>query len=119
MSEKRVIILTGSSRGIGRAAAELLAARGHAVVISSRKQESCDEVAGEIESRGGDALPVACHIGREEQLEALVERTVDHFGRLDGIVMNAASNPVYGSTEKVDREAFDVIMRNNVYSAMR
>lgn len=119
MNEKRVIIITGSSRGIGRAAAELLAERGHAVVISSRKQETCDRVAEEIVAAGGDALGVACHIGREEQLEALVERTVAHYGRLDGLVMNAASNPVYGPTDQVDRDAFDVIMRNNVYGAMR
>lgn len=119
MNEKRVIIITGSSRGIGRAAAELLAARGHAVVISSRKQETCDQVAEDLIAAGGDALAVACHIGREEQLEALIERTVAHYGRLDGLVMNAASNPVYGPTDQVDRDAFDVIMRNNVYSAMR
>lgn len=119
MNEKKVIIITGSSRGIGRAAAQLLADRGHAVVISSRNQESCEAVAEQIRGRGGDAFALACHIGREEQLETLVEKTVEHYGRLDALVMNAASNPVYGPSDQVDQEAFDVIMRNNVFSAMR
>lgn len=119
MSESKVAIITGSSRGIGRAAAGLLAERGWAVVISSRNQDSCEAVAQEIRDAGGDALAVACHIGREEQLEALVEKTVAHFGRLDAVVMNAASNPVYGPSDNVDLEAFDVIMHNNVYGSMR
>lgn len=119
MSEKRVVVITGSSRGIGRSAAELLAERGHSVVISSRNQESCEEVAEAIRQRGGDALAVACHIGHESELEALVEKTVAHFGRLDAVVMNAASNPVYGPSDNVDLKAFDVIMHNNVFSALR
>jgi NAD(P)-dependent dehydrogenase (short-subunit alcohol dehydrogenase family) len=114
-----VVIITGSSRGIGRSAAELLAGRGYAVVISSRNQDSCEAVAEEIRKQGGEAMARACHIGREEQLSALVEATIERYGRLDGVVLNAASNPVYGPSDQVDREAFDVIMRNNVFSAMR
>lgn len=119
MNESRVAIITGSSRGIGRAAAELLAGRGWSVVISSRNQDSCEAVAEAIRNGGGDALAVACHIGREEALSALVEKTVAHYGRLDAVVMNAASNPVYGPSDKVDLKAFDVIMHNNVYGSMR
>jgi len=119
MSESKVTIITGSSRGIGRAAAELLAQRGGSVVISSRNQDRCEAVATAIRDAGGEALAVACHIGREEQLEALVEKTVSHYGRLDAVVMNAASNPVYGPSDQLDLEAFDVIMHNNVYSSMR
>jgi len=119
MSEAKVAIITGSSRGIGRAAAELLAGRGWAVVISSRNQDSCEAVAQAIRDAGGEALAQACHIGREEQIEALVDKTMAHYGRLDAVVMNAASNPVYGPSDNVDLEAFDVIMRNNVYSSMR
>ena len=96
MSQSPVTIITGSSRGIGLSSAKLLAARGHAVVVSSRNQDSCEAVAEVIRSAGGQALAVACHIGHEDQLAALVETTVAHFGRLDGVVMNAASNPVYG-----------------------
>lgn len=119
MSEKTVTIITGSSRGIGKATAETLARRGHAVVVSSRNQASCEEVAEAIRAAGGQAEAIACHIGKEDQLEALISKTIERFGRLDSIVMNAASNPVYGPSDQVDRQAFDVIMHNNVFSAMR
>jgi len=119
MTDSPVTIITGSSRGIGLATAELLAERGHAVIVSSRSQARCEEVAGRIQANGGQALAVACHIGHEEQLAALVERSVERFGRLDNVIMNAASNPVYGSSDTVELEAFDVIMRNNVFGAMR
>jgi NAD(P)-dependent dehydrogenase (short-subunit alcohol dehydrogenase family) len=119
LSDSKVVIVTGSSRGIGRAAAELLAERGWRVVISSRNQDSCESVAEDIRQAGGEARAIACHIGREEQLEALIDKTVAEFGRLDAVVMNAASNPVYGPSDNVDLEAFDVIMHNNVYSALR
>ena len=119
MTDSKVAIITGSSRGIGRAAAELLAERGWAVVISSRNQDSCEAVAESIRAAGGEAIAMACHIGREEQLAALVDKTVDDYGRLDAVVMNAASNPVYGPSDNVDLEAFDVIMHNNVFGSMR
>ncbi len=117
--DDKVFIITGSSRGIGLAAARKLAGRGAAVVISSRKQEACDEAARAIEEEGGKAAAIACHIGKEDQLADLVEKTIARFGRIDGVVMNAASNPVYGPSEVVDQEAFSMIMRNNVFSAMR
>jgi NAD(P)-dependent dehydrogenase (short-subunit alcohol dehydrogenase family) len=119
MSDHPVTVITGSSRGIGRAAAELLAGRGHRLVISSRNQDSCETVAAGIRDAGGDAVAISCHVGKEEQLAELVERTVTHYGRLDNLVLNAASNPVYGPSDNVDRDAFDVIMHNNVYSALR
>ena len=118
MSEP-VVIITGSSRGIGRASAELLAQRGYRVVVSSRSADSCEPVAASIREEGGQAVAIPCHIGHQEQLEALVAGAVEHFGRLDAVVMNAASNPVYGSSDQVDQQAFDVIMRNNVYSSLR
>ncbi|HKL49623.1 MAG TPA: SDR family oxidoreductase [Wenzhouxiangellaceae bacterium] len=119
MANNPVTIITGSSRGIGRAAAELLAGRGHRVVISSRNQDSCEAVADEIREAGGDAAAIACHVGKDEQLEALIAGTVERFGRLDNLVLNAASNPVYGPSDNVDRKAFDVIMHNNVFGSMR
>ncbi len=118
MSEP-VVIITGSSRGIGRASAELLARRGYRVVVSSRSTDSCEPVAASIREQGGQAVAIPCHIGHQEQLESLVAGGVEHFGRVDAVVMNAASNPVYGSSDQVDQQAFDVIMRNNVFSSMR
>jgi NAD(P)-dependent dehydrogenase (short-subunit alcohol dehydrogenase family) len=119
MTDQPVTIITGSSRGIGRATAELLAGRGHRVVISSRNQDSCETVASGIRDAGGEAEAIACHVGKEDQLAALIEKTAEHFGRIDNLVLNAASNPVYGPSDNVDRDAFDVIMHNNVYSALR
>lgn len=112
----RVIIVTGSSRGIGLASARLLAAQGAAVVISSRRQEACDEAADALRAEGHRALPVACHIGKHADLQHLVDATMAEYGRIDGLVCNAASNPVYGPLAKLDLEAFDVIMHNNLYS---
>lgn len=114
-----VVIITGSSRGIGRAAAELMSRRGYRVVVSSRSRETAEPVAEAIRSNGGEAHAVACHIGHEDQLDGLIAETVEHFGRLDAVVMNAASNPVYGPSDQVDQKAFDLIMRNNVFSTMR
>ena len=114
-----VVVITGSSRGIGRASAELLAGRGYRVVVSSRNAESCEPVAEAIRSAGGEACAIPCHIGHQEQLEGLIEGAISAFGRLDAVVMNAASNPVYGPSDQVDQQAFDLIMRNNVFSAMR
>lgn len=114
-----VVIITGSSRGIGRASALLLAARGHRVVVSSRHQDACQAVVDEITAAGGQAVAIACHIGHEDQLKGLVNQTHQAFGRIDALVINAASNPVYGPSDQVDQAAFDVIMRNNVYASMR
>ncbi len=119
MSDQPVVIITGSSRGIGRATAELLASRGYRVVVSSRHQDSCQAVVDAIKDSGGEAVAVACHIGHESDLEQLVEKTLAHYGQLDSVVINAASNPVYGPSDQVDQAAFDLIMRNNVYASMR
>ncbi len=119
MTTEAVTIITGSSRGIGRTTAELLAQRGHRVVVSSRNQDSCEAVADDIRSAGGHAIAIACHVGHEDQLEALIEKTVAEWGQLNHLVLNAASNPVYGPSHQVDQEAFDVIMHNNVFSGMR
>ncbi|PKL95792.1 MAG: short-chain dehydrogenase [Gammaproteobacteria bacterium HGW-Gammaproteobacteria-8] len=119
MANSPVTIITGSSRGIGRATAELLAARGHRVVISSRNQDSCEAVASAIREAGGEAIALACHVGKEEDRAALIENTVAAFGRLDQLVLNAASNPVYGDSANVDQKAFDVIMHNNVLGSLR
>lgn len=114
--QDKVFIITGSSRGIGRATAEQLAQQGARVVISSRTQAACDEVAQTICNQGGQAIAIACHIGEQEQLINLVEKTVEHYGQINGLVCNAASNPVYGPMQKLELEAFNTIMHNNIWS---
>lgn len=115
----KVVIITGASKGIGAATAKKLAAEGYRVVVSSRSLENCQLLVDEIQQTGGEALALSCHIGDEEQLQVLVDKTISHWGQLDGLVCNAASNPVYGPAKVVDYKAFELIMRNNVYSAMK
>src|SRR6201988_4192105 len=92
----QVAVITGSSRGIGRASAELLAQLGARVVISSRKADACHEVAEGIKKAGGEAHVIACNISRHDEVKALIEGTTKHYGRLDILVCNAAVNPYYG-----------------------
>ena len=79
----RVALITGSSRGIGLAIAEAMAARGASVVISSRKAEVCDAAAKTITDAGGDALAVPCNVGHKDQLEALVAATLERWGKIE------------------------------------
>lgn len=114
----KVAIVTGSSRGIGKASAEALADAGAKVVISSRKQDACDEVAAEINARHGEgtALAVAASISDKEALRHLVEETRRVFGRVDVLVCNAASNPYYGPLEGIADDQFRKILDNNILS---
>src|SRR5258708_9574497 len=89
----KVAIVTGSSRGIGRSSAELLAKLGTKVVISSRKAEACQEVADGIRKAGGDAHVIACNISPREEVEALIAGTTRHYRKIDILVFNAAINP--------------------------
>jgi len=112
--ENKVAIITGSSKGIGKAIAKGLAQRGAQVVISSRSQEACDAVANEFTKEGLEAVGIACHIGKEDQRINLVNTTIDAFGRIDVLVNNAAINPVYSPIEEVTPAIFDKIMDVNV-----
>ena len=89
----KVAVITGASRGIGRAIAERMAEQGAKVVVSSRKLAACETVVEGIRARGGDAIAVACNIGRKEELQALVDATNARWGRIDILVCNAAVNP--------------------------
>jgi NAD(P)-dependent dehydrogenase (short-subunit alcohol dehydrogenase family) len=109
----RVAIVTGGSRGLGRAISLGYAAAGARVVVASRKRESCEAVVREIESVGGEALAVATHVGRVEELERLVDSTIDAFGRLD-ILVNNAANPLGGSLTDVTELAFEKSYAVNV-----
>jgi NAD(P)-dependent dehydrogenase (short-subunit alcohol dehydrogenase family) len=112
----KVAVVTGSSRGIGRAIAGRLAEHGARVVISSRKQEACDEVAAAINAQHGDgrALAIAASISHKEALQQLVDRTHAAWGRIDVLVCNAASNPYYGPMAGISDEQFRKILDNNV-----
>ena len=112
----QVAVITGSSRGIGRSSAELLARLGAKVVISSRKAEACEEVAQGIRKAGGDAHVIACNISRREEVEALVAGSIEHYGKIDILVCNAAVNPYYGPLLDIKDDAFDKIMASNVKS---
>src|SRR5277367_5793586 len=112
----QVAVITGSSRGIGRSSAELLAKLGAKVVISSRKAEACEEVAQGIRKAGGDAHVIACNISRREEVEALVTGATSHYGKIDILVCNAAVNPYYGPLLDIKDDAFDKIMNSNVKS---
>ncbi len=111
----KVAIITGSSRGIGKAIAEALAAQGANVVISSRKQDACDEVAAAINAdRPGAAIAVAASISDKAALQRLVDETKRQLGRIDILVCNAASNPYYGPMAGISDDQFRKILDNNV-----
>ena len=114
----QVAIVTGSSRGIGRAIAQRLAEHGARVVISSRKLAPCQEVADAINARHGAtrAMAVAANISSKTELQHLVDATRAQWGRIDVLVCNAASNPYYGPMTGISDEAFEKIFRNNVLS---
>ena len=112
----KVAIVTGSSRGIGLAIAAALAEHGCKVVISSRKQDACDEVAHAINAQHGEgrAIAVSANISSKDDLQRLVNETRNAFGRIDVLVCNAASNPYYGPMAGISDDQFRKILENNV-----
>jgi NAD(P)-dependent dehydrogenase (short-subunit alcohol dehydrogenase family) len=114
----KVAVITGSSRGIGKASAFELAEHGAKVAISSRKQDACDEVAAEINAKYGDgtAITVAANISDKQGLQHLVDESRRAFGKIDILVCNAASNPYYGPQEGISDDQFRKILDNNIVS---
>jgi NAD(P)-dependent dehydrogenase (short-subunit alcohol dehydrogenase family) len=115
----KVAIVTGSSRGIGRAIADALADQGARVVISSRKVEACVEAAEAINARHGEgrAIVVPANISSKEELQHLVDETSAQLGPVDILVCNAASNPYYGPMAGISDEQFRKILDNNIVSS--
>ena len=112
----KVAIVTGASRGIGRAIAETFVREGARVVLCGRKQESLEQVAREI---GPGAKPISCHVGRLTELENLVAITIREFGRIDILVNNAGTNVGQGACLAVDEGQFDKMVEVNLKSAFR
>lgn len=116
----KVALITGSTKGIGAAIADRMAEHGAKVIISSRKADACERVAGEINKKHGKgkevAKPIPCNINHKEQLQALVDATRKVFGRIDILVCNAALNPYYGPSKGISDDAFDKTMGANIRS---
>lgn len=119
----KTALITGSSRGIGRATAELFAEAGARVVVTSRKQDACQAVVDEIRAGGGEAIAIGCNISDKEQIGRLIDETEEAFGPVDILVCNAAVNPYYGPMATIPDEAFakvlDVNIRSNVWLVNR
>ncbi len=116
----KVALITGSSKGIGRAIAEELARHGAQVVISSRKADACQEVVDsinkELHGKAGGAISIPANISRKEELQQLVETTLKQLGKIDILVCNAAVNPYFGPMSGLPDSAFDKILDVNIKS---
>jgi NAD(P)-dependent dehydrogenase (short-subunit alcohol dehydrogenase family) len=115
----KVTVITGASRGIGRAIALRLAQAGAKVVVSSRKLENVKGTADEIEAVGGEALPLQAHVGRTDEVAALIARTMEAYGRIDVVVNNAATNPHFGPLLSADEGQWDKILDTNAKGVFR
>lgn len=112
--DNKVAIITGASKGIGKAIAKALGQQGAKIIIASRKQEAVDETAKEFSAEGIEAIGIAAHMGDRLQIKNLVEQTVKVFDGIDIIVNNAAINPTFGPITETDNVVFDKIMEVNV-----
>ncbi len=115
----KIAVVTGGSRGLGRAMCLAFAANGADVVIASRKLDNCVAVATEVEAHGRRALPVACNVSDWDQCDALVETAYEHFGRVDILVNNAGLSPLYSSLPEVTEALFDKVIAVNFKGPFR
>ena len=115
----RIALITGGSRGLGRKMALAFASHGADVVVASRKLEQCEATAKEIEALGRRALPLACHVGKWDTLDGIVETVYGQFGRLDILVNNAGMSPLYDSLTDISEELFDKVIGVNLKGPFR
>lgn len=114
----QTVLITGSSRGIGKSIAMAMAAAGAKVVVTSRKIEACEAVAGEINASGGTAVAIACNISDKAQIDALINAAENKLGAVSTLVCNAAVNPAYGPMAQLEDRAFDKVMAANVAASI-
>jgi NAD(P)-dependent dehydrogenase (short-subunit alcohol dehydrogenase family) len=112
--QDRVVLVTGASRGIGEAIALACVDAGARVVLASRKQADLDRVAAAIAERGGEALALACHMGKPEDIERLFAEAAERLGPIDALVNNAATNPYFGALIDTPEAAFDKTVEVNL-----
>src|SRR5579885_3172126 len=115
----KTAVVTGASRGIGKAIAQAFAREGAQVAICGRKQETLDAVAQESSALPGKLVPVPCHVGRAAEIQRLVETTAREFGRIDILVNNAGTNIAQEPVLQVDEAKFDKMIEINLKSAFR
>jgi len=115
----RTALITGGSRGLGRQMALAFARHGANVAIASRKIEQCESTAKEIEVLGRRAFPYACHVGKWDELDGLVDAVYKEFGQLDILVNNAGMSPLYESLDKMSEELFDKVIGVNLKGPFR
>lgn len=115
----KVALVTGGSRGLGRAMVLAFAGAGADVVVTSRKLDACKAVAADVEAIGRRALPVACHVGHWGEIDGLVEQAYDTFGRVDVLVNNAGMSPLYPDLESVTEELWDKVLGVNLKGPFR
>tara|TARA_Y100001933_G_scaffold90842_1_gene91852 strand:+ start:2092 stop:2859 length:768 start_codon:yes stop_codon:yes gene_type:complete len=116
--KNKVAIVTGASRGIGKAIAIQLSNSGAKVVVSSRKHQECEKVADKIKNMGGKAEVIPCHVGRKDEICNLVKETINKYNSIDILVSNAGTNPAYGPLEKLNDDAFDKVLDVNLKSSI-
>ena len=114
----KVAIVTGASKGIGEAMARGMAEFGAKVIVSSRKQAAVDDVAAAFQKEGLEATSIECHVGKKEQCEQLVQKTLDKYGRIDILINNAGTNPYFGPINKMSPEVYQKTMDINLNSAI-
>ncbi|MCH8141461.1 MAG: SDR family oxidoreductase [Proteobacteria bacterium] len=115
----KVALVTGGSRGLGRAMSLALAARGADVVVTSRKIESCNHVAREIASLGREAMAYGCHVGHWDEIEGLVDAAYARFGKIDILINNAGMSPLYPKLSDISEELFDKVIGVNLKGPFR
>ncbi len=116
----KVVMITGGSRGLGREMSLAFAAQGADIVVASRKLDNCEGVAAEVEALGCRAMPLALHVGHSwDELDACVDRVIEHFGRIDVLINNAGLSPLYPSLDQVTEELFDKVIDINLKGPFR